>query len=53
MCHTKIYELFLKTHESFKVLELEDAVSQMKIIHVAGTKGKVHTLQRFIMSIGH
>lgn len=43
----------LYRHESLKVLELEDAVSQMKIIHVAGTKGKVHTLQRFIMSIGH
>lgn len=35
----------------FKVLELEDAVSQMKIIHVAGTKGKVHTFYKALTLI--
>jgi folylpolyglutamate synthase len=29
---------------SIKILELEEAISEMKIIHVAGTKGKVAVL---------
>ena len=29
---------------STKILELEEAISEMKIIHVAGTKGKVAVL---------
>jgi len=30
--------------EYLKMLELEDSLSQLKVIHVAGTKGKIRNI---------
>lgn len=40
---TNVANEFLIMFEHLKILELEDSLSQLKVIHVAGTKGKGST----------
>ena len=41
---TNIANEFLIMFEYLKMLELEDSLSQLKVIHVAGTKGKIRNI---------